>query len=502
MRFEQLRSLLRSLRFRLSAWNTAAVLLLVVVTLLSVREGLRLTLLTENDQLLLDDAREVILAVERFYPDLPEIYNEMDRKATGHEDRGLFVQLLDPNGRLLSSKGEAPRLDDIPLTTAEKPSLLSIGNYRMAQRVIDKQGVPAYTIRVGASLTTVDADVATVTRLMTVAGMVILFVAPVLGYWLAGRATRPLARIITTAARLRPSHMDERLPIRGTLDELDQLSLTINHFLDQLHDYLERNREFVANAAHELRSPLAAVQSSVEVTLNSDRTVAEYQDLLGEIADQCEQLRVLVNQLLLLAETDAARFPVEKRPVRIDRLLEKSVEMFRGAAEERGIGISTNLPGEITILGDGDRLRQVVNNLIDNSLKFTPRGGQVLITLRRDPLDNQLVMKVADTGIGISTTDLPHVFERFYRGDKSRQREELTHGNGLGLSICQAIVAAHGGTIRVESSRGRGTTFTVELPVSSANSDDRIDAPRPDKSSDVVVAKATSARGAGGALDG
>ncbi len=494
MRFEQLRSLFRSLRFRLSAWNTAAVLLIVVVTLLGVREALRLTLLSENDQLLLDDTTEVMLAIERFYPDLGEIYNDMDRKAQGHDDRGLFVQLLDAEGHLMSSKGRAPQLDGSPLPTVEKPLLLTIGGYRLAERVVDKGGLPAYTIRVGASLATVDEDVATVTRLMMAAGIVILFVAPVSGYWLAGRATRPLARIITTAARLRPSHMEERLPIRGTLDELDQLSLTINHFLDLLADYLDRNRDFVANAAHELRSPLAAVQSSVEVTLNSDRTVAEYQDLLCEIADQCGQLRVLVNQLLLLAEADVARFPVEKRPVQFNQLVEKSVDMFRGAAEERGIQIEANSPDEITVNGNADRLRQVVNNLIDNSLKFTPRGGQVLITLRRDAVQNQLVMKVCDTGVGISPADLPHVFERFYRGDKSRQREDLTHGNGLGLSICQSIVTAHGGTIRVESSRGRGTTFIVCLPMSPAESATRPDAPRAGHSSEAVAATPPAGR--------
>ena len=139
--------------------------------------------------------------------------------------------------------------------------------------------------------------------------------------------------------------MEERLPIRGTRDELDQLSLTINHFLDLLRDYLERNREFVANAAHELRSPLAAVQSSVEVTLNSDRSVEEYQDLLCEIADQCGQLRVLVNQLLLLAENDAARSPLRNASrCDFDHLVEKSVEMFRGAAEERGIDLVADVP--------------------------------------------------------------------------------------------------------------------------------------------------------------
>jgi signal transduction histidine kinase len=478
MRFEQTTTLLRSLRFRLSAWNTAAVLLIVVVTLVGVREALRYTLLSENDHLLLDDTFEVSLAITGFYPDLGEIYKEMERKAEGHVDRELFVQLLDSDGQLMNSSGSPPPLEGLALPSADKPSLFSVGGYRIAQRALAKKGLPAYVVRVGASLATVENDVATLTRLMVAAGIVILFVAPASGYWLAGRATRPLARIITTAARLRPSHMEERLPIRGTGDELDQLSLTINHFLDLLGDYLERNREFVANAAHELRSPLAAVQSSVEVTLNTDRTIEEYQDLLCEIADQCGQLRVLVNQLLLLAETDAVRFPVEKQPVRFDQLLEKSIDMFRGAAEERGIHLVSDIRDKIMIHGDGDRLRQVVNNLIDNSLKFTLRGGQVLISLRTDGAHNQLALKVADTGLGISPADLPHVFERFYRGDKSRQRENVTYGNGLGLSICQAIVTAHGGVIHAESSAGRGATFTVLLPMVPGPEAARPDAPR------------------------
>ncbi|HEV3138673.1 MAG TPA: HAMP domain-containing sensor histidine kinase [Pirellulales bacterium] len=478
MRFEHIKTLLRSLRFRLSAWNTAAVLLTVGVTLVGVREALRYTLIVENDHLLLDDTDEVILAIGEFYPDLGQIYSEMERKERGHVDRDLFVQLLDTHGQVMRTSGSPPDLKGLPRPTINQPSLLSVGGYRVAQRLLAKVGLPAYTVRVGASLATVDNDVATLTRLMVAAGTVILFVAPVSGYWLAGRATRPLARIITTAARLRPSHMEERLPIRGTGDELDQLSLTINRFLDLLGDYLERNREFVANAAHELRSPLAAVQSSVEVTLNTDRTIEEYQDLLCEIADQCGQLRVLVNQLLLLAETDAVRFPVEKRPVRFDQLLEKSIDMFRGAAEERGINLISDVRDQIVVEGDGDRLRQVVNNLIDNSLKFTLRGGQVLISLRYESAHRQLVLQVADTGPGISPLDLPHVFERFYRGDKSRQRENLTHGNGLGLSICQSIITAHGGTIRADSAPGHGATFTVLLPAAAGEGVARPDAPR------------------------
>ena len=291
----------------------------------------------------------------------------------------------------------------------------------------------------------------------------ILFLAPLGGLLAVGPGHAPLGAHHHHGRPAAPSHMEERLPIRGTGDELDKLSLTINRFLDLIADYLERNREFVANAAHELRSPLAAIQSSVDVTLNSDRSVAEYQDLLGEIADECGQLGVLVKQLLLLAETDTARFEIERRPVHLDRLVERSVEMFRGAAEERGIQLAP-IAGTIPqVQGDGDRLRQVINNLIDNSLKFTPRGGRVQVELGPDAQRGQAVLRVSDSGQGIDPVDLPHVFERFYRGDKSRARERSAHGNGLGLSICKSIVEAHGGTIGVESTPAKARRW-VYLP--------------------------------------
>jgi signal transduction histidine kinase len=355
---------------------------------------------------------------------------------------------------------------------------MTIDGYRMASRAIMKPGVPSYTVQVGASLVTIQNDMFKLSRLMLAAGIVILFVAPVSGFFLAGRATRPLGRIITTAARLRPSRLKERLEIRGTGDELDKLSLTINHFLDMLRDYLERHREFVDNAAHELRSPLAAVQSAIEVTLNSDRSIEEYQEMLGEIADECGQLRLLVNQLLLLAETDGQRFPLIKRPVRLDLLVERSADMFRGAAEERGVHFAASGGEPTTIAGDADRLRQVINNLIDNSLKFTPPGGHVLVTLRPDDDQQEVVLRVTDTGMGISEEDLPHIFERFFRGDKSRQRENFTSGSGLGLSICKSIVLAHGGKIEVESSTGKGAVFVVRLSVAAIPaSDEDIEAP-------------------------
>ncbi|HUY34514.1 MAG TPA: ATP-binding protein [Pirellulales bacterium] len=480
MRFERLSGVFRSLRFRLTAWNTAVVLLTVGAALVGIREGLRHTLLLETDQLLADDAEEIAQSIVESYPNLEGVFHSIDRKADAHVHQKLFVQLIGPDGAVVRSTSSTPVErqaishavpPDKPLQR-DKPSVG--GPYRRFEHVLDVPGLPAYTVRVGVSLENVEDDLATLTRLIMIAGAAVLLLAPLGGYWLAGRATHPLARIIRAAARLRPSHMEERLPIRRTGDQLDQLSHTINQFLDQIADYLARNREFVANAAHELRSPLAAIQSSVEVALNADRSTDEYKNLLYEIVDECSRLGVLVNQLLLLAESDAGGLRVQRDVVWLDRLVATSLDMFRGAAEERGIELSSCFSGSAAVLGEAGRLRQVINNLIDNSLKFTPSGGRVLVELGSDvgpaapghPVD-QVILRVTDSGGGISADDLPHIFERFYRGDKSRHRDDPNCGNGLGLSICQSIVEAHGGAIEVESVVSRGTRFTAYLPAAA-----------------------------------
>jgi len=484
MRFEQLSGVFRSLRFRLTAWNTAVVLLTVGAALVGIREGLRHTLLHEVDQLLEEDAEEIAQSIVASYPNLEPVFNSVDRKADAHVHEKLFVQLIGPDGAVVRSTSSTPL--EKPATSKDSLGEKQWvgGPYREAELVLNKPGIPAYTVRIGVSIQNVEEDVATLTRLVLIAGAAVLFLAPLGGYWLAGRATHPLARIIHTAARLRPSHMEERLPIRRTGDQLDQLSHTINHFLDQIADYLARNREFVANAAHELRSPLAAIQSSVEVALNVDRSTEDYKNLLYEIVEECSRLGVLVNQLLLLAESDAGGLRVERNVVRLDHLVATSLDMFRGAAEERGIELSSRFSGPAAVLGEASRLRQVINNLIDNSLKFTAPGGRVLVELGHDVGPgapggggHQVVLRVSDTGGGISPDDLPHIFDRFYRGDKSRHREDPTCGNGLGLSICRSIVEAHGGEIKVESVVSKGTQFTVCLPAAEDAADIPLPAP-------------------------
>jgi signal transduction histidine kinase len=263
---------------------------------------------------------------------------------------------------------------------------------------------------------------------------------------------------------MRPSRLNERLPIRGAGDELDQLSREINHFLDQIAGYLERHREFIGNAAHELRSPLTAIQISVDLALSKNRSPEEYQDLLCTLSDECEELRVLVNQLLTLAENDAVGLERPADAARLDELVAKSLEVFTAVAEDREITLRADVQDAVIVAGDAARLRQVMTNLLDNALKFTPPSGEVTVTLQIDAGHRCAVLTVGDTGIGIPPDELPRIFDRFYQVDKSHQRRGQ-HGNGLGLSIVQSIVQLHAGDVAVESEPSRGTTFRVTLPL-------------------------------------
>jgi signal transduction histidine kinase len=454
----------RSLRFRLSVWNTAVVAVAVLIALLALREALRFTLVREADQLLREDLVELSLAVREFHPNLRQIHDEMNRKAQGHEHRHLFIQLIEPGGKDVWSSVNTPLALKQRLGVLAYFTPRTLDGYRVAERQIQYPELPRYTIRVGTSLAYIAQDVAKVSQLMMLVGTALLIASPIGGYLLAGRATKPLGEIIKTARSLRPFKLHERLPLRHTGDELDQLSATINGLLDRIAAYLERNRQFTANAAHELRSPLAAIRSAVEVALAAPREPEQYQELLCEIVEQISDLGVLVNQLLLLAESESRDRHWRRDPVPLDQLATRATDMFEGVAEERGITLRIGRLFPVTIPGDPWRLKQVFNNLIDNALKFTQPGGTVQVDVDRD--DQFARLRVTDTGIGIAPSDLPHIFEQFFLVDRARAREGL-RGNGLGLPICQAIVEAHGGRINVHSEPGQGSEFIVYLPMQS-----------------------------------
>ncbi|MFN0054746.1 MAG: sensor histidine kinase, partial [Planctomycetales bacterium] len=363
------REVFGSLRFRLTVWNTVVVLLMVLVTLWGVRVGLRFILWQEADKQLVEDAHEVAQTYVQLYTSREKLYEELNTKAMTHSHRQLHIRIFDAGHKLLwTSQVNAP---PVPFSTeyfASGLTPVTAGQYRLVHVQTDGPDVPPAIIRVGASFAPIEDDLALITRLLLIVGGVALLVAPLGGFWLAGRATRPIAQIIDTTKRLHPDNLGERLPVRGTRDELDRLSTTINGFLDRIADYLQQNREFTANAAHELRSPLAAIQNSLEVALNSDRDVNEYKDTLTDLLDECEGLRILVNQLLLLAESDAGGNVPGDDEVALDHVVRKAGDMFQGVAEAAEVYLQLGRLDPLRVRGDSGRLRQVVNNLIDNAI--------------------------------------------------------------------------------------------------------------------------------------
>ena len=475
MLFERLKAISSTLRFRLMLWNAFAVLLTATAILFCMRAGLRYYLLRELDQTLSEDLNELFFNVDASRPmDWDKLHQEIENKARGHEYHQWFAIFASAQGEVIWQSTSAPALPTAEIALQDV-RLATSGDFRYASRKTPAANLGFRVVIVGSSQEFIARDMASIDELVGVVGGGVLLIAPLGGYLLALRTTRPLANIIHTTARFRPSQMEERLPIRGTGDELDSLARTVNGLLDRIADYLRQKHDFVANAAHELRTPLAAIRSSVEVALGGNRTVDEYQELLSQVIDQCSSLESLVNQLLLLAETDADRLKTYEERVSLDKIVAQSVEMFRGVAEDRGLRLTANSAHfpPIAVAGNRHHLRQVLNNLLDNAIKFTAaqappgqvrRTGEIVVTLSRDDQRNQATLQISDNGIGMDEESCRHIFERFYRVDKSRSRDGVG-GTGLGLSIVQAIIEAHQGKIKVDSQIGEGTTFTITLPL-------------------------------------
>lgn len=283
------------------------------------------------------------------------------------------------------------------------------------------------------------------------------------GAWLvASRAIRPVDDISAAATRISAGNLSERIDVADTDSELGRLATILNSTFARLEAAFAQQKQFTADASHELRTPLSVIITEAQTTLARQRSAAEYRETVQACLDAAQQMRRLTQSMLELARFDAGQEAFERQPFDLGEQVRTCIDLIRPLAQTKGIKIHADLDSA-TLTGDADRLSQVIVNLLSNAIHYNRDHGEISVVTKAQP--GEAVLAVSDTGPGIPAEDLPRVFERFYRGDKARGHRD-GHA-GLGLSICKAIVDAHGGSIEVTSSTAEGcsgTTFTVRLP--------------------------------------
>jgi len=320
-----------------------------------------------------------------------------------------------------------------------------------------------FRVEVGASL----GPVQTVLRewLVTfgLAFPFLLAVAAGGGWFLARRALEPVRKIIHGTEQISSHNLGERLPVPRTGDELERLSTALNQMIARLDEALSHNRRFMADASHELRTPLTILRGELETMLQQTDGAPELQDRIGSVLEEVERLAKIVENLFALSRLDAGEAQAESVQFDLGQLAATTAEQMSLLAEDKQVSLNCLAPRAVSVEGDRARLKQVVVNLLDNAVKYTPPGGAVTLSVVAAPNVGKAVLEVTDTGMGIPAGALPHVFERFFRVDKARSRE--LGGAGIGLSIVKAICTAHGGQVEVASEEGRGARFRVLLPL-------------------------------------
>jgi heavy metal sensor kinase len=323
----------------------------------------------------------------------------------------------------------------------------------------------SYLIETGASVAPIQRVLSSLRRILLLITPLILITAAIGGQALMKLPLQPLVTLSERAEHVGISKLGERLPVPSTHDEIERLALSLNRMIERLEDALSHNRRFSGDVSHELRTPLAILRGELEQVLLEPELQYSVRSSVTSALEEIDRMAKIVESLLAIARLDAGVDSIDPQPVDVSKLCRWVVDQMQVLAEEKEIIMQAQIT-PMTVLIDTARMKQVLVNVIDNAIKYTPPGGRVDLTSSLAP--GVAVIEVSDTGIGIQPVDLPHVFDRFFRADKARTR--VSGGAGLGLSIVKAICSAHGGSITVQSTEGVGTVVHIELPLAVGSS--------------------------------
>jgi heavy metal sensor kinase len=379
----------------------------------------------------------------------------------------VFFRLLSLNGQVFSSSNMS-YWKDIPISeTAIKELLrdnhpvletITILDRNEKVRILYAFLSPAIILQVGEAMESYSRLLDAFKGIFITTMTFLIVVAAGVGWFMARRAVSGVEAVTRTAQKISGGSLEERVPVKAKADEIDQLAITFNQMLDRIQTLLTELKEMSDNIAHDLRSPITRIRGMAEVTLTAGKSLNEYEVMAASTVEECDRLLAMINTMLMISRAESGAVQVSREEIDLTDLVREACNLFQPMAEDKGVDLVCDLPQKIHFAGDIRMIQRMFSNLIDNAIKYTPTGGSVLVFASES--EREVVLTVKDTGIGISPSDLPRVFERFYRCDQSRSQA----GIGLGLSLARAIARAHGGEITAESALNRGSTFTVTFP--------------------------------------
>lgn len=389
-----------------------------------------------------------------------------------------MLAIYDATGQLLAEGGrdddlqiQLPPLDSIPVTETLLTTVVEERDeddrHRIGWRRITLAPYDAtYIVVAGSSLEPTDEELEALQSTLAYVVPIAMLLAGLGGWFLAHRSLAPVVAMAERARQIGGEDLSGRLPVVNPRDELGQLAGTFNELLARLEFSMKQQRQFMADASHELRTPVTTTRTAANVALQQKhREEEEYRRTLEIIEQQATRLSRIVEDMFTLARADAGTYPVRMQPMYLDEVIDEVADAARVVASTRHVDIEVRATRSASFVGDEELIRRLVANLLDNAVRHSPGGSSVRVELSATPTTYNLV--VADRGTGIPAEHQPHVFERFYRVDVSRTRASTDGGAGLGLALARWVATVHGGHISLTESSAAGTTFSVSLPASS-----------------------------------
>ncbi len=460
--------MVKTLRFRLTLWHA----IIFGSMALGIFGFAYMAVSNQMLESLTESLQDKALEFSDLYQmgDIKALQAEMDRERLTHRNGLFYARLINAKGNIIIQS--TPNLWTLPLP---QPNTMIVDT-QWFEMPINRHGelatliaVPTHDhgwIQIGLSQRQYATQLKHVRDNFALALMVIILVGIMTGWWQVSQALAGVDRVRQMAIDIGEGAFDRRLALQGHGQELVELADAFNSMLDKIEQLLGEMRDVSDNIAHDLRTPVTRIRGLAETALMSKSgNHAEHEEALAEVVDECDRLSMMINTMLEIAQSDSGTIQLERKPVDMGEMLHEACDLFSSVAEDAGIDLKLELnTTNLMVTGDQSRLQRLMANLIDNAIKFSPEGSRIRLAACREA--ENICLFVMDNGMGISEADMPHIFDRFYRSDRSRS----TLGNGLGLSYVKSIVTAHGGSIHIQSQPGSNTSVRITLPATPNDS--------------------------------